>query len=337
MEKKQEHIENYLKSEYMGDNLFNCIYLEHSSLPELDIKDIDISKDFFGNKIDLPIMINAMTGGGESSADINEDLSRLCRDFNIPMAVGSEKVALQNEEAIESFQLVRDNLPKGDYTVIGNLSARESLSDVKKAIEILDCDIFQLHLNPIQELIMEEGDREFKGIYDNIREIKENIDIPIIVKEVGYGLRREDAKKLYDIGIRNIDIAGHGGTNFTEIEDMRRFDMDFSEFYYWGIPTAKILLDLKQRPDDMYLIASGGIRDALDIVKAYILGADMVAMSGEILSFLIHGGYEFTRQYLNSLIYKIKMVMLMLGCDRIEKLKDIDYKIVGRLKEITDK
>ncbi|MDY6066037.1 MAG: type 2 isopentenyl-diphosphate Delta-isomerase [Finegoldia sp.] len=337
MEKKQEHIENYLKSEYRGDNLFKCVYLEHSSLPELDIDDIDISKDFFGRKIDLPIMINAMTGGGEISADINEDLSRLCRTFNIPMAVGSEKIALEDEEAVESFRLVRDNLPKGQYTVIGNLSARESLDDVKKAIDILDCDLFQLHLNPIQELIMGEGDRDFKGIYDNIKKIRENIDHPIIVKEVGYGLRKEDAMKLYDIGIRNIDIAGHGGTNFTEIEDMRRFDMDFSEFYYWGIPTAKILLDLKERPDDMYLIASGGIRDAIDIIKAYILGADMVAMSGEILSFLIHGGYEFTKEYMKSLIYKLKMLMLILGCKNIEDLKKVDYKIFGRLKEITDK
>ena len=189
MERKQEHIENYLKSEYRGNNLFDCVYLEHTSLPEIDLNDVDLSMEFNGKKIDYPFMINAMTGGGDSCCDINEDLARLCKTFNIPMAVGSQKIALVEPEAIESFELVRENLTKNENIVIGNLSARESLESVKKAIEMIDADMFGLHLNPIQELIMEEGDREFSGIKDNIKNIVDNVDVPIIVKEVGYGIR----------------------------------------------------------------------------------------------------------------------------------------------------
>ena len=336
MERKQEHIENYLKSEYKGNNLLDCIYLEHTSLPEIDIKDVDLSINFNGKKIDYPFMINAMTGGGDSCCDINEDLARLCKTFNIPMAVGSQKIGLLEEEAVESFELVRENLPKNESIVIGNLSERESLDDVKKAIQMIDCDMFGLHLNPIQELIMEEGDREFRGIKDNIKNILENVDVPIIVKEVGFGMSKKNVLDLYDLGVRYIDIAGHGGTNFCEIEDNRRFDMEFSEFYCWGIPTAKILIDLKDKPDDLFLIASGGIRTAVDIVKSIVLGADMTAMSGEVLSYLMHGGYEFAKEFMDSLIYKTKMMMVMLGAKNIQELKKIDYKVFGKLKEITE-
>ena len=141
---------------------------------------------------------------------------------------------------------------------------------------------------------------------------------------------------LYDLGVRYIDIAGFGGTNFSEIEDNRRFDMEFSEFYCWGIPTAKILLDMQDKPDDLFLIASGGIKTAIDIVKALVLGADMTAMSGEVLSYLMHGGYEFAKEFLDSLIYKLKMIMVMLGARNISELKNVDYKIFGKLKEITE-
>ncbi len=336
MERKQEHIENYLKSEYKGNNLFDCVYLEHTSLPELDLNDVDLSIEFNGKKIDYPFMINAMTGGGDSCCDINEDLARLCKTFNIPMAVGSQKIGLVEPEAIESFELVRENLIKNENIVIGNLSARESLESVKKAIEMIDSDMFGLHLNPIQELIMEEGDREFSGIKNNIKNIVENVDVPIIVKEVGYGMNKKTIYDLYNLGVRYIDIAGFGGTNFSEIEDNRRFDMEFSEFYCWGIPTAKILLDMQDKPDDLFLIASGGIKTSIDIVKALVIGADMTAMSGEVLSYLMHGGYEFAKEFLDSLIYKLKMLMVMLGAKNINELKNVDYKIFGKLKEITE-
>jgi isopentenyl-diphosphate delta-isomerase len=261
-------------------------------------------------------------------------LSLLAKEFNIPMAVGSQTIALCEEEGCRnSFRVVRDNISK-EGIVIANLSARASLEEVKLALEIIDGDAIQLHLNPAQEVVMLEGDRDFIGILDNIKSIVKNLDKPVIIKEVGFGISKEVATKLYDVGVRHIDISGFGGTNFIEIENIRFNNIDFSDMYSWGIPTALALVKCRELPKDLDLIASGGIRDSMDIIKALVLGGNMVGISGELLSYLLHGGYEGAKDYLEAIIYKIKILMLLLGKRNLEELKDTDYKIVGELKEL---
>lgn len=331
--RKKEHVENYLKSTFRGDTLFRDIYLEHNALPDLNLDDIDTKIQFLGKTIDYPIIINAMTGGSDLSQDINRDLSRLAKEFNIPMAVGSQTIAVEDETKISSFKIVRDVLgPEG--LVISNLSGQASLEYVKKALEIVDGDAIQLHLNPAQELAMVEGDREFKGVLYNIQQIVNNIDKPVIVKEVGFGISKEVASKLYNVGVRNIDISGSGGTNFIEIENLRNIGMDLAELYEWGIPTALALIKCRELPSDLNLIASGGIRNSMDIVKSIVLGANVVGISGELLSYLIHGGYDNAENYLEELIYKLKIIMLLLGKQNIVELQSTRYKIVGDLKEL---
>lgn len=333
IERKNEHLENYLKTLYSGDTLFSDIFIEHNALPELSMDDIDTSVEIFGKRISYPFMINAITGGGDISTDINGDLARLAKEFNIPMAVGSQKVALDIEDARESFMIIREIL-KDENVVIGNLSARENLDEYIKAGEMIDVDAMQIHLNTLQELVMSEGDRDFKGQLDNIEEIVKNYNKPIIVKETGAGISKDVAQRLYDIGVRHIDVSGCGGTNFVEIENIRRFDMDFSDLYEWGIPTAKSIINCRTLPEDLQVIGSGGIKTGKDIVKAIIIGADLVGISGEILSYLMHGGYQGAKEYLETLIYKLKMIMLLLGKKNISELRNTDYKVTGRLKEI---
>lgn len=335
VERKKEHIENYLKSEYRGDPLFDDVYLEHHALTDFDFEEIKTTFDFFDKTLSFPLLINAMTGGGEEVTDINEDLARLTAEFNFAMATGSQKVALENEESEESFRAVREVAEQA--FLLGNLSAREDIEDVKKAIDLIKADGMQLHLNTFQEMVMPEGDRHFKHSLENIKKINDELKIPLMVKEVGFGIGRKDALRLYEAGIRYIDIAGFGGTNFVEIEDNRQFDKDFSDLYSWGIPTAKCLLDIKDRPKDLKIIASGGIRNAVDIIKAFVLGADMVAISGEVLSYLLHGGYDAARNYLQDLLDKTKILMISLNVSTIAELRNIDYKITGRLREITRK
>lgn len=333
IERKNEHIENYLKTLYTGDTLFSNIFIEHNALPELSMDDIDTSIEIFGKKASHPFMINAITGGGEISTDINGDLARLAKEFNIPMAVGSQKVALDVEEARESFMIIREILGE-DNIVIGNLSARESLEEVQRAGDMINVDAMQLHLNTLQELVMCEGDRDFRGQLSNIENIVNNYQKPIIVKETGAGISKEVAQRLYNKGVRYIDISGSGGTNFVEIENIRRFDMDFSDLYGWGIPTAKSIIECRTLPEDLHIIGSGGIKTGKDIVKAIILGSDLVGISGEILSYLMHGGYQGAKEYLENLIYKLKMIMLLLGKKNISQLKETDYKVFGKLKDI---
>ncbi|MGM0395623.1 MAG: type 2 isopentenyl-diphosphate Delta-isomerase [Bacillota bacterium] len=331
--RKKEHIENYLKTSYRGDTLLGDVFIAHNALPELNFDEIDTSTEFMGKKIANPIMINAMTGGSEFSQDINKDLATLAKELGIPMAVGSETIALEDEESQESFRVVREIIGS-EGIVIANLSGLASLDDAKKAIDIIDGDAIQLHLNLAQELVMEEGDREFRGVLKNIESIAKGVDKPLIVKEVGFGISYEVGKKLYDVGVRYLDISGYGGTNFIEIENLRNQEVDFSELYSWGIPTAAALVQCRRLPEDMRLVASGGVRNSIDIVKSIALGADIAAISGELLAYLVHGGYANAKDYLESTLYKMRVLMMLLGKGNIQELKKTDYKLTGKLKEI---
>lgn len=332
--RKREHVENYLKTTFKGDTFLGDVFLEHNALPELNFSDIDTKIEFLGKTIDYPIIINAMTGGTEFAAGINKDLSLLAKEFNIPMAVGSETIILCEDDGCrDSFKIVRDNIGENGV-VIANLSGQATLEDVKCALDVVQGDAMQIHLNVAQELSMEEGDREFTGILKNIEDIVKNIDKPVIVKEVGFGISRDVAERLYSVGVRYIDVSGHGGTNFIEIENLRNRSIDLTELYPWGIPTALSLIKCRELPKDLNLISSGGIRNSMDIIKSLVLGAKIVGISGELLSYLVHGGYDNAKEYLEALTYKIKMVMLLMGKKNMEELKAVDYKITGKLKEL---
>lgn len=333
--RKEEHIENYLKSVHKGDNLLKDIYVEYNALPELDYEDINTESILFNKKTNFPLMINAMTGGTSVCEEINANLARIAKEFSLPIAVGSQKIALENDESRKTFSIVREIV--GDQgVVIGNLSVNCGVREVINAKKMIDADAMQLHVNPVQELVMREGDRKFSNNLQNMKNIINEFDVPVILKEVGFGLSSKVVQKLYDSGARYIDVSGHGGTNFVEIENNRRFDLDFEDFYSWGIPTAKILVDLhEQKPEDLFLISSGGIRTGLDIVKSFVLGADYVGISGEILSFLLYGGYEQARDYIMSLIQKTKIAMLLLGVKNLEELRDVPFKVTGKLKDLT--
>lgn len=332
--RKKEHVENFLKTSYEGDTLFQDIYLEHNALPELNFNEIDTSTNFLGKTIDYPLIINAMTGGSEFAQDINRDLAKLAREFNIPMAVGSETIILcDGEYCKESFKIVRETIGENGI-VISNLSGQASLEDAKKALEIIDGNAIQIHLNVAQELSMEEGDRDFKGIIKNIENLVKNCEKPIIVKEVGFGISKDVARRLYDIGVRYIDVSGHGGTNFIEIENLRNLSQDLAELYPWGIPTALSLVNCKGIGEDLNLISSGGIKNSTDIAKSLVLGAQAVGISGELLSYLNYGGYDNARKYLEGIVYKLKMIMLLMGKKNIEELRNSEYKIIGNLREL---
>lgn len=331
-ERKDQHIENYLKTSDYNDALFSDIYLDHNSLSEVNFDEIDTSIDFMGQKIAMPLMINAMTGGGEASADINEDLSSICKSLNIPMAVGSQTIGLTDEEARESFTLLREK----NLVRIGNLGAERPIDDFKEAIEMIDAHAIQVHLNVAQELFMPEGDKDFRGYFDNIKHLNQSLEVPIIVKETGNGLSKGVSKKLIDAGIKYLDVAGTGGTNFIEIEDMRDFESDYKEFYNWGVPTSKAIIDARSLSKDVFIIGSGGIKTAVDLAKAIIIGADMAALSGEALRYLLLGGYDACYDYLREMNDRLKKVMALLGVKNIEELKKVDYKVTGRLKELLD-
>lgn len=333
--RKREHIENYLRTTFVGNPMFEDVFLYHNSLPECDFYEIDTSTTFLNKKVDFPLMINAMTGGSDFSENINESLAYVAKKFNIPMAVGSETIALEDQDAKKSFQVVRDIV--GDGIVIANLSGHASVEEAKKAVDIISADGLQIHLNPAQELAMDEGDRSFKNVLLNIENIVKELEVPVIVKEVGFGISQDVAKRLYGVGVRHIDVSGFGGTNFLEVENLRAPENDLSELYSWGIPTAMSLIEVAElNYDELSIISSGGVKSSLDVIKSIVLGASMVGISGEILTYLIHGGAEYTMQYIENLIYKSKMIMMLTGAKNVSELKNLDYKVTGKLRELVD-
>lgn len=332
-QRKDQHIENYLKTRTRGTTLLDCVYIEHNAISDVSLKQIDTSVEFMGQKIAMPLMVDAITGGGDSSASINEDLSSICESINIPMAVGSESIALTDESSRESFELVKQ---KEDLFRIGNLGFERNYEDFIFARDLIDAKAMQVHLNIAQELVMKEGDNDYHSSIDIIGELVEKFPYPIIVKETGSGISKEVAKKLIEKNVKYIDVAGKGGTNFIEIEDLRDFEMDYSDLYNWGIPTAKSIIDVRSASDDVFIIASGGIKTAMDVVKSIIIGADMAAMTGEVLNYLLRGGYQACEDFLKEVNHKIKIIMALLGVRNIEELKKVDYKLIGELKELVE-
>lgn len=332
-ERKDAHIENYLRSRSKESTLLDNVYIEHNAISDVSLDEVDTNIDFMGKKIAMPLMVDAMTGGGSSSVSINEDLSSICETLNIPMAVGSESIAIADEESRESFELVKY---KEDLFRVGNLGFERDFDDFVFARDLIEAHAMQVHLNLAQELVMKEGDNAYHSSLGLITELVENFPCPIIVKETGSGISKAVAQKLVDAGVKYIDVAGKGGTNFIEIEDLRDFEVDYSDLYDWGIPTAKSIIDVRSVSNDTFIIASGGIKTAMDIVKSIIIGADMAAMSGEVLNYLLHGGYDACENFLKEINLKIKIIMALLGVRTIDELKNIDYKLTGELKELVE-
>lgn len=333
--RKTEHIENFLRSTYVGDPLFSDIFLYNDSLPEINYDEIDTSLNFLNKKVKFPLMINAMTGGSDLSEEINRSLANVAAEYDLPMAVGSQTIALEDKDSRKSFEIVREIIKDG--IVISNLSGFASTEDAKLAVDLLRADAIQIHLNPAQELVQVEGERNFCGILNNIEKIVKTSEVPVIVKEVGFGMSQKTVKKLHDVGVKYVDISGYGGSNFFEIENLREPNADISDLFSWGIPTALSLIETKKLDyDDMYLIASGGIKTSVDIVKSLCIGADMTAISGEILSYIVRGGYEYTLRYIDGLMEKTKMLMMLNGAKNISELQKVGYKVTGKLRELLE-
>lgn len=330
--RKDEHIKLFMQSTSAKNNGFKDIVIQNNALPEIDFGDISTGHVFLNKHISMPVMINAVTGGTDYTYEINKQLAQLSLHCNIPMAVGSQTIAIHDTSKQESFKVVREVNKSG--VIIANVSASSSYDNVCEAVEMVAADAIQLHLNTAQEICMGEGDRGFKGILNNIKNIVHVAKVPVIVKEVGFGISYETAKKLHNVGVKYIDTGGKGGTNFIAIEDSRNKDLDYSFLKHWGIPTALSLIECKHVSKELHIICSGGITKAEEIVKAITMGAALTGISGLILRELLDKGYDGAKACIEKLQYEMKVFMLLLGVDDIEKLSKTNYLLKGELQQI---
>lgn len=289
-DRKVEHIraiENDPSTDRSG-RYFDRIRLMHRALPELSLAEVDPSCEFLGRKLSFPLLISSMTGGDhELVTKINRNLAIAAQKTGVAMAVGSQRVMFTNPAARESFSL-REFAP--DVPLLANLGAVQlnyglGISHALQAIDVLEADGFYLHLNPLQEAIQPEGDTDFRHLAECIGTLVETLHVPVILKEVGAGLSPADIEKGLSVGVKHFDLAGSGGTSWSRIEHHRRKDgTDLGiKFQDWGIPTPLALKLSEPYHLQASFIASGGLRDGIDMAKSVILGASLCGIAGPLL------------------------------------------------------
>ncbi len=325
--RKIEHIEHTLKLSSIETRPFDEIKFVHQSIPNISVDEVEINTKIGELNLSSPIFINAMTGGGgEPTIRINRALSKLAKKYKMGMAVGSQMAALKNRSERRSFEVVREENPNG--IIISNLGSEATVEQARAAVEMIDADALQIHLNVIQELIMPEGDRSFSGALDRIKAIVENISVPVIIKEVGFGISKEVATKLANIGVNMIDIGGYGGTNFAKIENLRRED-SLELFNDWGIPTGASICEVKATQPFISVIGTGGMKTGLDIAKAISLGASAVGIAGLFLKQFHENDFEGLELTVERLHFELKMVMTALGIKKVADLRKVPIVISG--------
>ena len=328
--RKDDHIKYALEheSEY---NSFDDVELIHSSIPKYNLDEIDLSTHFASHDFEFPFFINAITGGSKNAKKINQKLAKVANECNLLFVTGSYSAALKNSDD-DSFKIVKKENP--DLQLATNIGIDKNYTAGITAIKALNPLFLQVHVNLMQELIMPEGSRNFNEWENNLKEFVQNIEIPIILKEVGFGMTEDTIKQGVRLGIKTFDISGRGGTSFAFIENMRRKNsLDYLN--NWGQTTVSCLLNLKDYTDKVEIIASGGVRNPLDMIKCLVLGAKAVGLSRTILELAVKYDVENIIKIVENWKIECKMIMCALNAKNIKELQNTKYVLYGKTLEFS--
>jgi len=289
--RKAEHIRINLEEDVQSGLAtgFDRLTFINQALPEFDLASVDTSLSFFGKKLKAPLLISSMTGGTEEAERINQNLAQTAQAMSIAMGLGSQRAAIEDQNAVRTFN-VRKMAP--DILLFANLGAVQlnygyTIDHCKRAVGMVEADALFLHLNALQEALQPEGDTNFSGLLKKIGQICHDLPVPVVVKEVGWGISGQAARQLADAGVAAIDVAGAGGTSWSQVEmhrmkDIRRAAIA-AAFRGWGIPTVEAIRQVKAAVPNIPVIASGGLRSGVDIAKSIALGASMSGLAGPFL------------------------------------------------------
>ena len=303
---------------------FDSMLLKHRALPELDIKSVDPSTTFMGKNLSFPLLISSMTGGEDKTVQlINKNLALAAEETKVAMGVGSQRVMFTHPDAHTSFAL-REHAP--NTLLFGNIGGVQlnegfAIDECKRAVEVLGADALYFHLNPLQEAVQPEGDTNFSSLITKIGTVAEALNVPVILKEVGSGFSDTDAQLAIEAGIKIIDVAGSGGTSWSRIEHHRqKDDHDLGVvFQDWGIPTPVSLKLLSPYKDELTLIASGGIRSGIDMVKSIVLGASLAGMASPFLKPAMESP-EKVIEVIEAIKRECITAMFLMGISKIDEL-----------------
>jgi isopentenyl-diphosphate Delta-isomerase len=303
----------------------------HQALPELNLPEVDTSVKVFGRCIAAPILVSSMTGGTEQAGLINRNLAEAAQMQGLAMGVGSQRAGIERGEVSQTFN-VRSVAP--DVLLFANLGAVQfnygyTVGECRRAVEMIDADGLILHLNPLQEAVQPEGDVNWHGLLGKIEEVCRTLGRPVIIKEVGWGISRQTARRLIEAGVGAIDVAGAGGTSWSQVEMHRapteRLRRLAGAFADWGIPTAESLVAVRDERNEMgrpdvHLFASGGIRTGQDIAKCAALGADLVGLAAPFLKKAVASAEEVAEE-MDLLATELRVAMFCSGAGTIADLR----------------
>jgi isopentenyl-diphosphate delta-isomerase len=317
------------------------IHFVHRALPEIDKKKIELSTTVFGHKFAAPLIVGAITGGTLEASKINATIAEAVEELGLGMGVGSQRAAIEDKKLEKTFALVRKKAPTA--FLIANIGGVQlvngyGLKEVQKAIEMIEADAIAIHLNPLQEAVQPEGQTNFEGVLEKINEIAKDVDKPIIAKETGAGIAAEEARKLEEVGIKGIDVSGVGGTSFAAVEYYRARGHENSfqrrlgdVFWDWGIPTAVSIVEVFQTIN-VPVIASGGVRNGVDVAKAVALGASLASFSQPMLQAAVKGVKE-TKATLSLMIDELRNAMFLTRAESVQSLRKTPIVVTGKTAE----
>lgn len=301
----------------------------HRALPELDLNTVTTETTVFGKTLTTPLFISSMTGGTALARKINRHLAEAAQEHGLAMGVGSQRAAIENADLADTFHL-RDLAP--DILLFANIGAvqlnyKYGADQCRRAIEMIGADALILHFNALQEAVQPEGDVNFAGLIEKVARVAQELSVPIIAKEVGWGFAPADVEMLRQAGIQAIDVAGSGGTSWSEVEYHRaptEFHAQVARaFADWGIPTADAIRYAKSTAPELTIFASGGLRDGIDVAKCIALGATLAGMAGPFLKAADHS-VAAVGDFIRVMQRQLKVAMFCVGAANLEQLAAVE-------------
>lgn len=334
-DRKDEHLSVVLEQRFKRSERttgLEAVEFVHCALPEIHLDEVDVSTTFLGKRISAPLLVSSMTGGPSRASEINQNLARVCEAMGLPFAVGSQRVAIEDGGDSGLDASLRDLAPT--VPILGNLGAAQfnrgfGPDQAQRAVEMIGADALYIHLNPLQEAVQPEGDRDWSALFDKITHVATRLTVPIAVKEVGSGISAGLARRFVDAGIRIIDVAGAGGTNWAAVEAARIEDPHrkrlANAFANWGIPTADAVIAVRAACPDATVIASGGIRSGIDVAKALRIGADLAAQAAGVLPAASQSP-EALQSHFETTIEELRVACFCTGSRDITALKTAELQ-----------
>ena len=327
--RKSEHIRINLEEDVLSGITTGLekLHFVNQALPEFDLADVETSISLFGKKLSAPLLISSMTGGTLEAERINLHLAQTAQEKSIALGLGSQRTAIEDPAAIKTFQ-VRRVAP--DILLFANLGAVQlnygyGIDQCRRVVDMVEADGLFLHLNALQEALQPEGDTRFRGLLNKIEQICKTLPVPVIVKEVGWGISGSTARRLVDAGVAAIDVAGAGGTSWSQVEmhrlkDPRRAAIA-AAFRDWGIPTAEAIRQVHQTVPNTPIIASGGLRSGVDAAKVLALGASLAGIAGPFLK-AASRSHEASSALADDILSELRICMFASGAANLSALTE---------------